>query len=335
MPRPLNGFKGLQRLRGTGIGSGLSLSALSLAANLFTVTASSASAGGTAWYLVNASVTAMTGAAIKAAVQATSPQAYGDFVVSSGVNNETMDLSAVTEGYAVLHVVVEKAGAFSAEAQYEFTYAPAAPPAFVQSLAYSDQGFNTTARLAAPSGIASGNLLIAALSTGSTTTMSTPATGWTLVGTFAHEGAGGNTWIYKKTAAGTEGGTNIDWIIGSNCMKAFTFYEISDATNVEYATNITDLDPPNIAPSGGNIPYIILAQVKQPYCGYQNVTAVPSGYSGFISARTDPANNASSSQVTVGAGYKAVTAASENPGAFTFAGTPDALKRAAFTVAVW
>lgn len=74
--------------------------------------------GGTAYYLVNSSSSALSGAVIEAAVTAMTPEAYGSFTATLGANVETPDFSGVPLGVdRYLHLTVkDAAGNYSTDA---------------------------------------------------------------------------------------------------------------------------------------------------------------------------------------------------------------------------
>lgn len=107
--------------RGTASGGGLSLSAVTLASGELNLTLNKTA---TVYYLISASATQMTGAAIKAAVIATTPVVYGDFVAVSGVNDEAITLTPLSAGDWYLHVAADDGISIVAAAPFGFTYSP-------------------------------------------------------------------------------------------------------------------------------------------------------------------------------------------------------------------
>lgn len=85
----------------------------------------SVSASATMYYLASYSATQMTGAAIKAAVIATTPDVYGSFAyVSPTPVDEAIDLTPMTAGTVYLHVAGDDGTTVVAATPYGFTYTP-------------------------------------------------------------------------------------------------------------------------------------------------------------------------------------------------------------------
>lgn len=199
--------------------------------------------------------------------------------------------------------------------------APAAGLLGVKNLAaYSDRSNDPTAQLALPPGIAAGSTLVAVLRyghwTGAAPPTVTPPVGWSLVG---QDTSSTGIYVYRKTAAGTEGGTTISWTT-DNRLSAIVFAEVAGATgNVEATFAPASNDPPAHTPAGGNADTVWIA-VTSVSRNDNDVAAPPPGYSGLVKAETSPDNSSNGAQITMGGAYRQSTAASEDPGAFTWAG---------------
>lgn len=99
------------------------------------------------YYLVSVSATQMTGAAIKAAVIATTPLIYGDYVAPSGETDDAISLAALADGDYYLHVGADDGTTLVAAAPFAFSYAAdvsGTPPTFKAAGAQTSATSNTT-----------------------------------------------------------------------------------------------------------------------------------------------------------------------------------------------
>lgn len=283
---------------------------------------------GTAYWVVSTNSTE-TDATIKA----------GTSVAVSASGSQTAlapsGLSASTVYYVhILHT--DGDGQDGAAVHQTFTTSAASTLNYVQGLGSSDQDFNTTLNVTMPATVAAGNTLVAIIVMGDVRTITAAPSGWSSVGSFAHEGASGTTVLYKKTAAGTEGGTSPQWTSSAACKYVAFVVEVSGAAgNIEWATNDVNVDPPSIAPTGGSVERIWLAHMAGATTGYWAATAAPTGYSDLLTGRSNAGTNSSSSEVTSATAYKKATASSEDPGAFTYSGSVGTSQRSSATIAIW
>lgn len=283
---------------------------------------------GTAYWLVSANATE-TDAAVKA----------GTSVAISASGSQTAlapsGLSASTSYYIhILHT--DGDGRDGARVSQSFTTSAPSTLNYVQGLGSSDQDFNTTLNVTMPATVTAGNTLVAIIVMGDVRTISAAPSGWSSVGSFAHEGASGTTVLYKKTAAGTEGGTSPQWTSSAACKYVAFVVEVSGAAgNVEWATNDVDVDPPSLTPTGGSVERVWLAHMAGATTGFWSATAAPSGYSDLLTGRSNAGSNSSSSEVTSATAYKKATASSEDPGAFTYSGSVGTSQRSSATIAIW
>lgn len=290
-----------------------------------------ATAGGTAYWLLDTNLL-RTGAQVATGGGAAS----GSFVVASGTNDEAIDISAVTPGSYYLHIVMSNGSSFSSVLTQAVEVE--APPGvgIVQTLSYSNQTFTRYAELQLPATVTAGNTLLAIMVTAQNRTVTAPS-GWTLIGSNPHEGgANGGTYVYRKTATGSEGGTKPSWDTGSAARSAFAFYELDlDVGNIEVLFSQTN-DPPALTPSVGNRQYTWIAHNSQYGTGARAYTAAPSTYGGMTTARTNTADAPTNAgERTIATAHKQATAASDDPGIFTTAGALPTTIRAALTIAAW
>lgn len=319
-------FKNIKRVVVQSVGDAPAIYDLGLVSGDIEV---SATAGGTAYWLLDTNLT-RTGAQVATGGGAAS----GSFVVASGTNDEAIDISAVTPGSYYLHIVMSNGTSFSSVLTQAVEVE--APPGvgIVQTLAYSNQTFTRYAQLQLPATITAGNTLLAIMVIAQNRTV-TPPSGWTLIGSNPHEGgANGGTYVYRKTATGSEGGTKPSWDTGSAARSAFAFYEL-DVGNIEVLFSQTN-DPPALTPSGGNRQYTWIVHNSQYGTGARAYTAAPSTYGGMTTARTNATNAPTNSgERTIATAHKLATAASDDPGIFATAGALPTTIRAALTIAAW
>jgi hypothetical protein len=194
----------------------------------------------------------------------------------------------------------------------------------IETFTTSTDGSNdASSQLAIPPGIRAGSTLVVALrignSTASPTITGVPA-GWSLVGS---DNSDSGFYVYKKTAAGTEGGTTIAWTTSAAGAVAFAFAEIVGAAGDVQATFAgATLDPPPHSPSGGGADTIWIA-VTSCRRNDNNITAPPAGYTAGTPLVTWSwaQGRTGANDVTLGAAFRRATAPSEDPGAFAWTGT--------------
>jgi hypothetical protein len=291
-----------------------------------------ASEAATAYWLIDTTLV-RTGAQVFAG----GGEASGSFAVGSGLNDEALDISAVTPGDYYFHLVLKgDTGLYSSVLTQAIIVEAPPSAAVIQSTAYSDQSFNTACNLVMPATITAGSTLVAILTTCATRTITAPA-GWSLVGSsYLHEsGTVGSTYVYTKTADGTEGGTTISWTANSSVKSAFALYELGLTVGTVELLGAQTYDPPSLTPSGGSREYIWIAHASHYATGFATFSAAPSGYGSLISARTNAASSGSTGDRTTGSAHRVLTASAEDPGMFSYSGTPDPVLRASLTIAAW
>mgnify|MGYP001578964609 CR=1 FL=1 len=196
----------------------------------------------------------------------------------------------------------------------------------VESSVSSDTGTvdGSSHTVSLPSGIVSGDLLVAMFSTDSVfpggVTVTWPA-GWT---EFAAQDANDNLeqlHVAYRLADGTEG-ASITVTTSSNQMSCAVVYRISGAlvpaTQPPEAASIsgtsTNPDPPNLTPTGGAKDYLWIA-----VAGTDNSASVNAfeGYPASYASNQHTDFNNSTGGATIAAATQNLNAASENPGTFT------------------
>lgn len=185
-----------------------------------------------------------------------------------------------------------------------------AAPSIRSNTSFTAYSGATSHSIPMPATVTSGDKLLMLLVLNTAGATAPTATGWT----FTKISAGGFTGasdVYHgtKTAAGTEGGTNVTVSHGSSALiaVAFSIYNYDTTKTIEYAelhNKTANADPPALTPTWGSADTLWFAIYRQSSTA---ATAGPSGYSGFTTDSSGKANYA----------YKTSTAASENPGAFT------------------
>lgn len=169
-----------------------------------------------------------------------------------------------------------------------------------------------------PTGIQSGNLLIMIFRAGSAVTVSSGPSGWTLLGS---RNSNGVTYVWYKTADGTEGST-VTVTTGSSIHAAAISYRISGwggTPEIAFAgSNVND--PPSLSPSWGSAETLWIAVMTNRRSD-SSVSAAPTSYTGLITI--SQASNIGTDRSRVSSAHRFLTAASEDPGAFTTSGTID------------
>lgn len=176
-----------------------------------------------------------------------------------------------------------------------------------------------------PSGIVSGELLVVfAINDGGATVSENGGSAWTELITDTQFSQGRGTVLYK-TATGSDTLT-LD-LSASEHIKAIAF-RVDNHTNFIEAASAFNVgfNPPSLTPSGGSAEHLWLAMMVTD--GFASViTAAPTNYT-LVSNFTSDGLGAS---VHGGVAKRILTAATEDPGAFTAAGSE---QHAVFTVAI-
>ncbi len=180
--------------------------------------------------------------------------------------------------------------------------------------------FDNAKEIIMPARITAGSLLIAIISCTSTVSS---FSGFTLVASDVT--TLNRVYVYKKTAAGTEGGTTLTVNMAGNGAAAIHFYEIKAPQNeVTVAFGVGTDDPPNVTlPATDN--YALIAASSSRRNDNNVVTTpdqLPAGYINPLYSETSGNNTSSTTSITMVSadGYKNAIG-SENPAAFTWGGS--------------
>ncbi len=197
----------------------------------------------------------------------------------------------------------------------------------------------TTHNVDMPDAVDSGDLLLTFftndMASGGTTT--TPA-GWTLIATNTRNNQVRGT-VFAKSAAGTEDGTQVDFVTSANERAAAQVYRIPagqwsgtvGAGGIEASSFVPGAatntpNPPSLSPSWGAEPNLWFAYVAA--SAHTLTDSYPTGYGNGI--HSIPATTGTTSAST-SAARKIAASASEDPGTFSMSTSNDGV---AFTVAI-
>jgi|GEM_PF-1238937 len=237
-----------------------------------------------------------------------------------------------TKGHSkVIHLIVALALVLSFSLM---TTVPALAAPVVASV--TETAFDTATKdhyVNMPATVNAGDLLIVLFSNDGDETVTTPA-GWSLLASDAN-GTQVRLSVYYKIAAGTEGGTTVNFVTSDNEEAAAQVYRITDwhgTTPPEISTAATDTsnkpNPASLDPIGWDVSDTLwLAVAGQDRGDQDGTTAYPAYYTDGIST---PSSNGTRSCRTLSA-RRVLAAASENPGPFTI---PVLEEWVAFTIAV-
>lgn len=157
----------------------------------------------------------------------------------------------------------------------------------------------TSHLVAMPATVSAGDLLIALLAIDGNPSATTPS-GWTALANNAPAGNTNSGRIFYKVAAGTEGGTTVDFVTASSVRLMGQVYRIQAGTyqatpEAASANNLgsTTPDPPSLSPSWGSASNLWIAFASSdntvsvsvyPLPNNQTRTANASGGTAFITA---------------------------------------------------
>jgi hypothetical protein len=113
------------------------------------------SADGTAWYFISNSATPLAdGAAVKAAVQAMTPDIYGSFAITAGDNDEVIDISGLADGTWYLHAANENSLGVLADEDDVVSFVVSTASGWnLAGASYMSKSFNASTEDATPSGV--------------------------------------------------------------------------------------------------------------------------------------------------------------------------------------
>jgi len=233
----------------------------------------------------------------------------------------------------VIYLVVAVALVLS----FSLAAVPALAAPLVASVTETAFGADTTNHnVTMPATVNAGDLLIVIFTNDGNAGVTTPA-GWTVLAS-SGGAAAVRLSVYYKIAAGTEGGTKVNFVTASNEQAAAQVYRITEwdgTTPPEISPaatgNSTAPDPASLNPVGWDVGETLwLAVAGQDRGDQAGTTAYPANYTNGLSTQ-------SSMPPPVGeicrlhSARRVLAAASENPGAFTI---PVAEQWVAFTIAV-
>jgi hypothetical protein len=214
------------------------------------------------------------------------------------------------------------------------TAVPALAAPVVASVTETAFGTDTTDHYVnMPATVNTGNLLIALFTNDGSATVTTPD-GWSLLASTA-SGSAVRLSVYYKIAAGTEGGTTVNFVTSASEQAAAQVYRITNwhgTTPPEISTTATGTstapNPASLSPAGWDVADTLwLAVAGQDRGDQSGTTAYPAHYTDGISTLS---SSGTENCRTLSA-RRALATASENPGAFTI---PVSEEWVAFTIAV-
>jgi hypothetical protein len=191
------------------------------------------------------------------------------------------------------------------------------PTPQVQSITGSQFNVAATSHLVSmPATVNAGDLLLCFIDV-STGTVTTP-TGWTLVTSGAHGGGAGSFLCYAKAAAGTEGGTTVDFVTSANATAAAQVYRITRWNGSVGSGILAGFTTGGGASVNPDPPLLTGFLDRDLWIAAEGTLGAPT-----ISAYPASYTNGTQSLGTgnqVASARRVLYAASENPGAFTISG---------------
>ena len=184
-----------------------------------------------------------------------------------------------------------------------------------------------------PATVNAGDLLIVLFTNDGSATVTTPA-GWSLLASTAN-GSAVRLSVYYKIAAGTEGGTTVNFVTSAAEQAAAQVYRITDwhgTTPPEISAAATGTstapNPASLNPAGWDVADTLwLAVAGQDRGDQSGTTAYPASYTDGISILSSDGTGSCRTH----SARRVLAVASENPGAFTI---PVSEEWVAFTIAV-
>jgi len=184
-----------------------------------------------------------------------------------------------------------------------------------------------------PATVDAGDLLIVIFTNDGSATVTTPG-GWSLLASDA-DGQHVSLSVYYKIAAGTEGGTTVNFVISAAEEAAAQVYKITDwhgTTPPEISTAATGTstapNPASLDPAGWDVADTLwLAVAGQDRGDQGDPTSYPSSYTDGTSTLSSDGTGS----CRIHSARRVLAAASENPGAFTI---PVSEQWIAFTIAI-
>jgi len=190
----------------------------------------------------------------------------------------------------------------------------------------------TTHNVSMPATVNAGDLLIVLFTNDGSATVTIPA-GWTQLASTVNSDQVRLS-VYYKIAAGTEGGTTVNFVTSASEQAAAQVYRITNwhgTTPPEISTAATNTtvapDPASLNPAGWDVANTLWLAVAGQDQGGVGVT-YPTSYTDGISTAS---STTGTGRCRTFSARRTLAAASENPGAFTI-GAPE--EWVAFTIAV-
>ena len=211
-------------------------------------------------------------------------------------------------------------------------------PSVVRTAA-DGNGKQTNAVLNIPAGVASGNTLVAILKAGESVGVNlTLPTGWSAV--YANNAAPPSgtygTWVLRKLADGSEGGTTVTFTFDITAYSTFYLVEVAGNRTVSVGYLYDSYDPPSLAPSGGSVATVWITAAG--WRRTDNTMGGPSGWSNFLVQNPGDTGNvaydANSETCRIGGATLVSTASSIDPPAFSLASGSIPSHKEVLTVAV-
>lgn len=190
-------------------------------------------------------------------------------------------------------------------------------PVYLSNTATDLGGADATSHLVQmPATVNSGDLLIALIGSDGSATITTPS-GWTAMSTDTSSTVRASA--FYKVAAGTEGGTTVDFVTSiAERMEAQvvriqsgTYQSAPETTATNSNAGSTTPDPPNLTPSWGSANTLWIAMMVADNTRTISVYPLPNNQVRTANASTGTAF------VTLGTCSNDVAASSLNPGTFT------------------
>ena len=236
-----------------------------------------------------------------------------------------------TRGHSeVLHLIVTLSLVLSFSL---VTTVPALAAPLVAAVTETAFGTDTTDHnVDMPATVDAGDLLIVLFTNDENTTVNTP-TGWSLM-TSDTNGPHVRLSVYYSIAAGTEGGTTVNFVTTSAEEAAAQVYRIANwhgTTPPEISTAATGTnttpDPSSLDPAGWDVADTLWIAVAGQDRGEQGTPTYPASYTDGISTLSSSGNG----RCQIHSARRVLAAALEDPGAFT---VPVSEQWIAFTIAV-
>lgn len=161
-----------------------------------------------------------------------------------------------------------------------------------------------------PSGVNSGDLLVAFHMLQTNTVDITAPSGWTNI-----VDGSSNVWGFYKVSDGTEGASQT-FTTASSTTSGHIVYRITGyAGTPEFTFNSSTDDPPSITPSWGSFDNLYIPAIVEFDTTPQDITAAPTNYSSL--QKTAEFTFFGIFTTRVGSAQRALTASTEDPGTFT------------------